>query len=284
MFEHTYEQEIASVLITNYNRKRLACGNDKKYYHAIGILFQFLLKQLNINISVIYKDNSIQLITKSNLLDSDKSNKIHDLSPKITENLNLHELRVVKFLQTISFLKNLEEQNYIIILNCKDKQEHPEPEIYDSYEITDPNLVVFINRLRGSRIIPTTALIEISAYEFKTVEKRQYEKQVKLSEDAISEARKANVIAADSNNLAKIANELAENANCAAILVALFTFLISFGIAVFIPSSLTQKTIHEIGREIHLNVEKETIPNININHYHEKIDTTKYGKIQNEKP
>lgn len=277
MFEHTYEKEIASVLITNYNRKRLACGNDKKYYHAIGILFQFLLKQLKINISVIYKDHSIQLITKSNLLDSDKFNEIHDLSPKITENLNLHELRVVKFLQTISFLKNLEEQNYIIILNCKDKQENHEPEIHDSYEITDPDLVVFINRLRGSRIIPTTALIEISAYEFETVEKRQYDKQVKLSEDAISEARKANVIAADSNIVAK-------NANRTTILIALFTFSISIGIAVFIPSSLTKKTIHEIGREIHLNVEKETIPNININHYHEKIDTTKYGKIQNEKP
>lgn len=277
MFEHKYEKEIASEIINNYNRKRLACGNDKKFYHAIGILFHSLLKQLNINIHIIYKDNSIQLITKSNLLDIDNSDKIHDLSPKITEDLNLHELRVVKFLQTISFLKNLEEQNYIIVLNCESKPEKPQPEIYDSYEITDPDLVEFINRLRCSRIIPTTALIEISAYEFETVEKRQYNKQVQLSEEAISEARKANTIAASSNKLAK-------RGNCTAISIAIVTFILSIAIAVFIPSSLTQNTINEIGREIRLNAGKEIMPNIHINNYHEKIDTIEYGKITNEKP
>lgn len=277
MFEHSYEKDIASKIINNYNLKKLACDNDKKFYHAIGILFRLLLKQLNIDINIIYKDNSVQLITKSDLLDVDNSDEIQDLSPKITECLNLHELRVVKFLQTISFLKHLEEQNYIIVLNCEDKTEITEHEIYDSYEITDPDLVLFINRLRGSRIIPTTALIEISAHKFKTEEKRQYEKQVQLSEEAISEARKANKIATSSNRLAK-------KANCTAIRIAILTFILSIVIAVCIPSSLTQKTIHEIGREIHLNVGKEIMPNIHINNNYEKIDSIKYGKIINEKP
>lgn len=277
MFEHRYEKEIASEIINNYNRKRLACDNDKRFYHAIGILFRLLLKQLNINIYIIYKDDSIQLITASNLLVVDKTTEIHDLSPKITEDLNLHELRVVKFLQTISFLKNLEEQNYIIVLNCEDKPEITKPEICDSYEITDPDLVMFINRLRGSRIIPKTALIELSAHDFETVEKRQYDKQVKLSEEAILEALKANQIAANSNKLAK-------KANCTAILIAIITFIVSITIAVCIPSSLTQSTIHDIGREIHLNAGKEIIPNIHINNNYEKRDTTKYGKIENAKP
>lgn len=276
MFEHRYEKEIASEIINSYNRKRVACGNDKKFYHSIGILFRILLKQLGINIDIIYKDKSIQLITKSNLLDIDNSEEVHDLSPKITEDLNLHELRVVKFLQTISFLKTLEDQNYIIVLNCEDNPETQKPEVYDSYAITDPDMVIFVNRLRGSRIIPTTALIEISAYDFKTVEKRQYEEQVKFNEEAISEARKANLIAKKSNKLAK-------RGNCTAISIAICSFILTIGVAVFIPSSLTQKTIHEIGREIYLNVEKETIPNIQINNYHEKIDTTKYGKAENEK-
>ena len=90
---------------------------------------------------------------------------------KLREDLNLHELRVVKFLQTISFLKTLEEQNYIIVLNCEYNPETQKPEVYDSYAITDSDLVMFIKRLRGSRIIPTTALIDIAAYDFKTVEK-----------------------------------------------------------------------------------------------------------------
>ncbi len=277
MFEHKYEKEIVSEIINNYNRKRLACGNDKKSYHSIGILFRILLKQLDINIDIIYKDESIQLITKSNLLDVDNSEGIHNLSPKITEDLNLHELRVVKFLQTISFLKTLEEQNYIIVLNCEYNPETQKPEVYDSYAITDSDLVMFIKRLRGSRIIPTTALIDIAAYDFKTVEKRQYEKQVKLNEEAIFEARKANAIAKSSNKLAK-------RGNCTAITIAICSFILTIVVAVFIPSSLTRETIHEIGREIHLNTGKETMPNTHINNYHEKKDTTTYGKTKNEKP
>ncbi len=276
MFEHRYEKEIASEIISNYNRKRLACGSDKKSYHTIGILFRLLLKRLNIDVDFNYIDNSIQLITKSNLLDVDNSDGLHDLSPKITEDLNLHELRVVKFLQTISFLKKLEEQNYIIVLNCGDKSGKSKPEIYDSYEITDPELVMFIKRLIGSRIIPTTALIEISAYKYETVDKRRYDKQVKLSEEAISKAQIANQIAIDSNETAKKSYRLAA-------LIAVVSLLASVIIATFIPSSLKQTTIHEIGREIHLNVGRKTMPNININNYQEKIDSTKYGKIENEK-
>lgn len=276
MFEHQYEKDIVSKIIDNYNQKRLACGNDKIYYHSIGILFRKLLKQLGINIEIIYKEKSIQLITKSDLLDVDNSGKVQDLSPKITEDLNLHELRVVKFLQTISFLKTLEEQNYIIVLNCEDYPETPKPEVYDSYAITDHDMVIFINRLRGARIIPTTALIEISAYDFKSVEKRQYDEQVKFNEEAISEARKANIIAKKSLKSAKIGNYTA-------ITVAVFSFILTIVVAVFIPTSLTHNTIHEIGSEIHMNVGKDTTPNIQINNYYENIDTTKYGKTTNEK-
>lgn len=284
MFEHRYEKEIASEIINNYNRKRLACDHDKKSYHAIGILFRLLLKQLNINLYIIYKGNSIQLITKSNLLDFDNSDEIQDLSPKITEGLNLHELRIVKFLQTISFLKNLEEQNYIIVLNCEDKPEITKPEVYESYEITDPDLVVFINRLRGSRIIPTTALIEISAYDFETVEKRQYDKQVQLSEEAISEARKANEISQKSVEIAEHSliqsKHSSRLSNQIAIGVALLAMFVTVVIGL-LPTSITTSSIHEIGREIYLNHPKTSSKPIIINTFQE-IDSTKYGKVENE--
>lgn len=275
MFEHSFEKEIASLIINNYHQKRLACNRDNKFYHSIGMLFPKLLKGLDIEIDIRVKEGKVELITKSSLIDCLVPDGGVDVSPIISEDMNKHELRVIKFIQTISFLKLLEEHNYIIIYESIQIIERPTPEIYDIYEIRDPNLIHFINRLWGARIIPTTALIEIASHEYETEDKRRYDRQVKLSEEAINEARKANKIATKSNKLAK-------RSNCTAITIAILTFIISIGIAIAIPSSLTKTTIHEIGREIHLNTNKESAPKITIYNYHERIDTMKYEKIQNK--
>lgn len=275
MFEHSFEKEIASLIINNYHQKSLACNRDNKFYHSIGMLFPKLLKGLEIEIDIRVKEGKVELITKSSLIDCPVPDGGVDVSPIISEDMNKHELRVIKFIQTISFLKLLEEHNYIIIFESIKIKERSTPEIYDIYEIRDPNLIHFINRLRGARIIPTTALIEIASHDYETVDKRRYDRQVKLSEEAINEARKANKIATKSNKLAK-------RSNCTAISIAILTFILSIGIAIAIPSSLTKTTIHEIGREIRLNTNKESAPKITINNNRERIDSTKYEKIQNK--
>lgn len=264
MFEHTFEKDIASNIVAQFHKKRLLCETDPTCFHKIGLPFLKLLKLLNITIQIFIDTDKIDIISPSSLLELEVPEGGIDVSPIITKEANNHEIMVVKFLQTLSYLKELEENNLIVIFKDIKHTSQNKPAIYDSYDLIDPNIVEFVHRLFYSRIIPTTALIELASHDFITEDKRQYKKQVELSEKAIVEAKTANDIAVNALSQARVSNKRAKYSMWIAIGVALITSVLSIYIATNIPTSLTDDSINKIGREFKNNCGAPSVQIVNI--------------------
>lgn len=243
MFEHPFEKEIASKIIYQFHKKRLLCETDKQRVHNIGVTFKELIELLNIDIQYYVTSQTIEIISLSSISELEVHEHVMDITSIITEDSNKHQLSVIKFLQTISILKELETKNYIIVLNENNYKNLDKPEIYEVFELLDPLMVEFISRLVGSRIIPTTTLIELSIHDFIVESTRQYNNQVKLSEQAIIQAKEANDIAISSLKTAKQSIRIA-------IAVAIATCLASALIAKFTPTTIGENSIQKIATGI----------------------------------
>lgn len=219
------------------------CKTDKSEFHKIGVSFIRLLRLLDISVEIFTSPQKIEIISKSSLLEFGASDRCGNIAPVMTNEANNHELMVVKLLQTISFIKKLEESNYIMIYVDGEYKANNKPDIYDVYELVDPGLVAFTNKLVCSRILPSTALIELGIHDYITEDKRQYAKQVELSEQSINEAKQANEIAQASLQRTKISIRVAK-------WIAFFTCIASALIAVFVPTSLKEDSIHKLSSEI----------------------------------
>lgn len=243
MFEHPFEKEIASKIIYQFHKKRLLCETDKQCAHKIGVTFKKLMELLNIGIQYFVTSQKVEIITLSSFPKLEVPENGMDTTSVITEDSNKHQLLVIKFLQAISILKELESKNYIIILNENNYKNLDKPENYEVIELLDPPIVEFISRLVGSRIIPTTTLIELSIHDFIVESTRQYNHQVKLSEQAIAQAKEANDIAVLSLKIAKYSIWIA-------VAVAILTCLASSLIAIFTPITIGEESIQNLATEI----------------------------------
>lgn len=262
MFEHTFEKIIASSIVEHYNSHMKICEESANLrVYKIGILFQNLIKQIDIPINIINHSDNVDIMSKSGLLDVTfpEGEEIMDLGPIFNKDKLDMELTIVKFIQTIAILRKLEKENLIIIY--RDTNLHDiitkRNDAYSCYKFTDPDLVSFVKKLIPSRILPTTALIELSKYDYKSEDKRQYEKQVELSEQAIKHAENANIIASKALFEAKFANiqtrksiRIAKFSNWIAILIAIITLGTSIGLSCCIPVSLKDETIIKMGKEM----------------------------------
>lgn len=277
MFQNDYEKDIAKKIIEHYNHKKGLCEqnlhNGKRY--EIGLKFTILLKKLSIKASIIFDNGVIRIITlpETSITELDDGENYRNLAPEISDELNNQNLEEVKLLQTVSFLQLLERYGYILIIS----DPHIRNEKKDEYDITvstifDVEIVQFVKHLIQSRIIPTTALINIAKNEFKTDEQIQYEKQLEISQKSLEEAHKA-------NNIAKKNYRLAFTV---AIVTPIVTAVITIITAFFIPTTISENSIYKIGREIKIN--SITSYPLIINNCISNSDTIKNGQIENEKP
>lgn len=203
-------------------------------------------------------------------------------------------------LQIINFLKRLSDEGLILFADAAENKSYPqykgqaqEKERFEVCAVQNRRLNNFIKAIFYSHIFPTETLIGFVNNSFKTNEQVRYEHQKELSEKSLSEAIVANKISEKAVKIAKEANNLTEQSlshakksskisNRIAILVAFFAMAITI-IVGLLPTSLSDSSIHEIGREIRISQPKETSPSILINNFQE-IDSTKYGKAKNAKP
>lgn len=257
MFEHEYEKDVASAIVDNYAKKKEKCDNNDGMRHHIGISFHTLKIELGIAASLKVDKDKVEIITDSSLnhLSDDTSveqNGFVDCCPIITSDENKHELQMVKLIQTISILMSLEKNNYICLLEGTVKPKLDNKEIYEPTSIRNEEMVLFIKRLIESRIIPTTALLELSRHKYISEERRQYDEQVKFGKKSLKEAHKANIIAKKSIKIATKGNTIAIVVGIFAIIVTIFSSRCT--------STLSDKSIREIGREIYLNTLYLSIP------------------------
>ena len=163
-----------------------------------------------------------------------------------------------KFIQLLSFLKSLYDNGYIFFLDddSKDKLYHiegfdPTKDRTNSFWIINSEyLNTFVKQHFLSNIIPSPALISFANNGFRTEDQLRYEKQLLLSNNSLEEAKKSNIIAERSLLEAKASSESAKKGNYIAIIVAITTMIASITAAIIIPTSISHKSINEIGLEI----------------------------------
>ena len=197
-------------------------------------------------------------------------------------------------LQIINFLKRLSDEGLILFTDTTDNKSFPKFEGMATEEsgtiaclVDNKRLDNFIKAVYYSHIVPTESLVGYMRDGFKTKEQIRFEEQKRISEKSLQEAKIANQISQNSLDTANKSIKSSTRDNRISVSVAILVALVTMSITIFIgnkPTSLTEATIHEIGREIHLNISSEIVPSININNYHEKIDTTKYGETEDAKP
>ena len=98
-------------------------------------------------------------------------------------------------LQVINLLQKLEKENLIILSNRDNSARYPnfdkDEENNVSYiNINNYKIEEYIKENYYSQIIPTTTLIDIAENDFKTVEQRRFEKQLKVADDTLVETKR----------------------------------------------------------------------------------------------
>lgn len=281
MFQNYYEKDIAKKIIDHYNLKKGLCEQDlhngKRY--EIGLKFTLLLKKLSIKASIVFDNDVIRIITlpETSITKLDDDESLRDLMPIISAELNFQNLEEVKLLQTVSFLQLLERYGYILLISDPSiRNERKDESDITVSTIFDVEIVQFVKHLLQSRIIPTTALIDVAKNGFKTDEQIQYEKQLEISQNSLAEAHKANDIAKKNYRLAFTV------AIVTPFVTIIATAIITIITAIFVPTTISENSIYKIGREIKIN-STPSYPPI-INNCISDSDTIKNGKTTNEIP
>ncbi|MDE5881053.1 MAG: hypothetical protein K2H60_04930 [Muribaculaceae bacterium] len=197
-------------------------------------------------------------------------------------------------LQIINFLKRLSDEGLILFTDTTDYKGFPKFEGMATEEsgtiaclVDNKRLDNFIKAVYYSHIIPTESLTGYMRDGYKTKDQIRFEEQKRISKKSLQEAKIANQISQNSLDTANKSIESSTRDNRISVGVAILVALFTMSITIFIgnkPTSLTETTIHEIGREIHLNSSKDFVPYLNINNYPVKIDTIKYERTSNAKP
>lgn len=189
-FESKIERTVVELIVQKYKKKQHELRtNDSAFVSAMSIGFRELFSSLPGKYSFGERTGSLGYCID---LDINKDlNTIKDIKERTRIKNNYYLPFQTDLLQAILFLKMLEENNLIIVINNfrNVKKLHSFDGQDDFFVfVQDERIEKYIEYFLYSDILPTTTLIEIYNNKFETEDKRKYKEQRCISWIAIAVA------------------------------------------------------------------------------------------------
>lgn len=289
-------KKVISIIVEYYNitLSKLEAG-EKSLMPEPGCPFISLFNTEDCYIS-FYKEGDaiaikIDIIEKKYSLLSDEGRR--DLY------FSIRKTKKNEFIQTAFLLKKLYDNGYIyfskksneiIQINEYKHDESKNKTLIDVgiHTATEfyyaPELLDFIEKYQNDLIIPSFELISFRKNDYKTSEQKRYEKQVSISEqslnlanESLNETKKSIIIANDSLSEARESNEIAKNANCTTLCIAIGTIvlsaLISWYCASRVPTSIHESFTNQLNYNLERIISIDSVANYNLYNIQNRLDS-----------
>lgn len=189
-FESKIERTVVELIVQKYKkRQHELLNNDAAFVSDMSISFIELFRSLPGKYSFGERTGSLGYCID---LDINKDlNAIKDIKERTRIKHNYYLPFQVELLQAIIFLKRLEENNLIIVINnFSDTEKLHSFDGHDGFFafVQDERIKHYIRYFLYSDILPTTTLIEIYDNKFETEDRRRYKEQTCISKIAIAVA------------------------------------------------------------------------------------------------
>lgn len=184
-FNSKIEQTVVSLIVQEYQKKSQEIENgNSAFVSDMSISFRKLFYSLPGRYSFGKRTSSLCYCIN---LDLKGLSGIKDIKERARARNNFCLPFQIELLQAILFLKQLEDNNLIIVINnfSNDALHNFDDEEGYFIFVNDRKIEKYIKYFLYSDIIPTSSLIDIYKNEFKTEDERRYKRQVFISWIAI---------------------------------------------------------------------------------------------------
>ena len=184
-------RDLINLIVETYKESCEDCIKNKKRISYVGIDFMEIFS--SDDVSIQFGERFNELVIKASGKPLNSRSKV--LRRRIIKASNVCKLIFTDILQVINLLQKLEKENLIILSNRDNSTRYPnfdkDEENNVSYiNINNYKIEEYIKENYYSQIIPTTTLIDIAENDFKTVEQRRFEKQLKVADDTLVETKR----------------------------------------------------------------------------------------------
>lgn len=184
-------RDLINLIVETYRESCEDCIKNNKRISYVGIDFIEIFS--SDDVSIQFGERFNELVIKASGKPLNSRSKV--LRRRVIKASNVCKLIFTDILQVINLLQRLEKENLIILSNRDKSARYPnfekDEEINVSYiNINNYKIEEYIKENYYSQIIPTTTLIDIAENDFKTVEQRRYEKQLKVADDTLVETKR----------------------------------------------------------------------------------------------
>jgi hypothetical protein len=188
------QKEVISAIVNEYNQQSIHNSvSSTKQIARIGIEFIKLFQSENSSISFVILNNKVNICLQSHLTKS----KSKITKKRVTKAINIASLGYNDVIQIISFIKQLEDENYLIVTNDFSKAGLPTistiSEVEDNENkafivVNDSKLSDLIEKYHYCNLVPTSALIDLFNNDYMTPEEKRFEESQKTSRYSIGVA------------------------------------------------------------------------------------------------
>jgi hypothetical protein len=185
------QKEVISAIVKEYNQQSIHNSiSSTKQIARIGIEFIKLFQSENSSISFVILNNKVNICLQSHLTKS----KSKITKKRVTKAINIASLGYNDVIQIISFIKQLENENYLIVTNDFSKAGLPTistiSEVEDNENkvfivVNDSKLSDLIEKYQYCNLVPTSALIDLFNNDYMTPEEKRFEESQKTSKMGI---------------------------------------------------------------------------------------------------
>lgn len=184
-------RDLINLIVETYKESCEDCIKNKKRISYVGIDFMEIFS--SDDVSIQFGERFNELVIKASGKPLNSRSKV--FRRRIIKASNVCKLIFTDILQVINLLQKLEKENLIILSNRDNSARYPnfdkdEKNNVSYININNYKIEEYIKENYYSQIIPTTTLIDIAENDFKTVEQRRFEKQLKVADDTLVETKR----------------------------------------------------------------------------------------------
>ncbi len=186
-------RNLIRAIVDTYKENYEKCSKSSTRVSCIGIDFKELFSSEKLDIQIGERYNDFVFRVQGQQINS--HSKI--LRKRVIKALNISELVFSDLLLIINLLQKFENENLIVFSNRLKSNVFPNFDFDNDngnnisyFNINNHKIEEYIKENYYSQIIPTTTLIDIAENEFKTVEQRRFEKQLKVADDTLVETKR----------------------------------------------------------------------------------------------
>lgn len=184
-------RNLIRAIVDTYKENYEKCSKSSTRVSCIGIDFKELFSSEKLDIQIGERYNDFVFRVQGQQINS--HSKI--LRKRVIKALNISELVFSDLLLIINLLQKLENENLIVFSNRLKSNVFPNFDNDNGNNISYLNInnhkiEEYIKENYYSQIIPTTTLIDIAKYDFKTIEQRRFEEQLKVADDTLVETKR----------------------------------------------------------------------------------------------